>query len=734
MGTSHREKHEGIRFAQRIGAKDSFLGGWRLFMRTLLCLNVMGVVALMVGAAPAAPSPAPAMATSDRSAAELLFRPQPGSEQPGREQPGRAQPGMDQPVAKPIPAMALSTRVSSVITGHIVRTTVVQNFKNPTNSWVEGVYYFPLPDNAAVDHMRLTVGERVIQSEIQEKQQAKKTYAKAAAAGKSAALLEQYRPNTFSTRVANVAPGSDVSVEISFQTLAAQDGANFAYIMPQVITPRYDPDPVRAELVSDRGGADIPADVNGDARNETEFSIRISQGAQIANLKSATHLIETEALENGDTRVTLVGGKLPADKDFVLNWSFEQGDLAKTLLFEEAQGNDRYLLGILLPPAADASVPDRPRDVTFILDISGSMQGAGIDQGKQALTRALDLLGPEDQFQIIVFNDQVARLFDRPVPATSAAREHAAEQIAALRADRGTEMYPALDAALGHQWDPALDRQIVFLTDGAVTNEEELFKLVTDKLGDARLFTVGLGYAPNSWFMRKAAEFGRGIHIQIDNIQLAGAKLEKLFTDMAKPALRNVDLNAGVGADTYPRLVPDLFGQRPVIFVSKLPAGSDAPVTLKAQLADDKFTELEISRQSAAQTSGIGKLWAHQKVEGLLDAKVRGMDADIVREGVLDVALAHQIMSPYTSFVAVDKTPIRVREDLLKKAKLQGAASKSAPGAKAGAQEDLALASWTQVPTLSTASPMELNALFGLLALLLAGFIFIIYRKGGATS
>lgn len=729
MGTREQNTQTATTYGRRIGLKDSFLGGWRLFMRTLLCLNVVGLVALMVGAAPAAPAPAPAMATSDRSAAELLFRPQ-----PGRADPGSEQPGMDQPVAKPIPAMALSTRISSVITGHIVRTTVVQSFQNPTNNWVEGVYYFPLPDNAAVDRMRLTVGERVIQSEIQEKQQAKKTYAKAAAAGKSAALLEQYRPNTFSTRVANVAPGSAVSVEISFQTLAAQDGVNFSYIMPQVITPRYDPARARADLVSNAPNANIPADVNGGARNETEFSILINRGAELADLKSVTHLIETQTLEKGDILVSLVGGKLPADKDFALNWSFDQGAVAKTLLFEENQGADRYLLGIMLPPAVDAPTGDRPRDVTFVLDISGSMQGAGIKQGQQALTRALDLLGPQDQFQIIVFNDKFARLFDRPMPATLAARKHAAAQIAALRADRGTEMYPALAAAIAQKWDPAFNRQIVFLTDGAVTNEGEMFKLVQDHLGDARLFTVGLGFAPNSWFMRKAAEFGRGIHIQIDNIQLAGIKLEKLFTDMAKPALRNVKLDAGDGADTYPRQMPDLFGQRPVIFVSKLPSGSDAPITLSAQTADDKFTELAVSRQSAMPTSGIGKLWAHQKVEGLMDAKVRGMDADMVREGILDVALTHQIMSPYTSFVAVDKTPIRVRDDLLKKAKLQGAAGKSAPSVKASVQEDLALASWTQVPTLNTASPMEQNALFGGLALLLAGFMFLYVRKGGIAT
>ena len=244
-----------------------------------------------------------------------------------------------------------------------------------------------------------------------------------------------------------------------------------------------------------------------------------------------------------------------------------------------------------------------------------------------------------------------------------------------------------------------------------------MFKLVSDHLGDARLFTVGLGYAPNSWFMRKSAEFGRGINIQIDNIQLAREKLGALFGDMAAPTLRNITLSAGPGADIYPRRMPDLFGARPVIFVAKTPDAA-APITLTAQQADDKFTTLAVDRQSAGSAAGIGKLWARQKVEGLMDAELRGMDSEMVRQGIIDVALTHQIMSPYTSFVAVDKTPARVCEDFLKKAKLRAAPAK--------------LASWSKVNTLATATPMAQSALFGLIALLLAGFIFFFYRKGRA--
>lgn len=686
MGKSNHTKVNSTWVRWLVPSGNPAVKEWRKFLRLLLCLNLLGLVVLWAGSSHA----------DEATRSELIFRAMTGDEVP----------------SKPIPALALLTTVNSIITGHIVRTTVIQEFKNPTKNWVEGVYYFPLPDDAAVDAMRLKIGDRVIQSEIQEKQQAQKTYNKAASEGKVAALLDQYRPNTFSTRVANVEPGSTVTVEISFQALAKQNGAIFSYVMPQVITPRYNPgtDPAK----------EIPEDVNGKFQVQNAFSIHVKKGDALDQLSSATHPLQKRKLENGDILVELEGGRMPADRDLVLTWRFDQDAAAKALLFEETDGDASYILGIVLPPNTTDALSDRRRDITFILDISGSMEGAGVEQGRKALQHALDLLKSEDRFQIITFNDQYQKFFSGSVAASQQNLAFAAEKIAKLQADRGTEMYPALEAALTQAWDRNFDRQVVFLTDGAVTNEEEMFALVNDHLGDARLFTVGLGYAPNSWFMRKSAEFGRGLHVQVDDIQLAAAKLTDLFNDMSQPTLRNVQLELGEGADTYPRLVPDLFGQRPVIFLTRKPAGNDR-LSIKAQTADDKFFELDLQADVADQQMGIAKLWARHKVEGLMDAKVRGMDAEIVREGVLEVALRHQIMSPYTSFVAVDKTSARVQEDFLKKAQLSAAQSKM-------------MASGTHVPTLATATPMKQYALMGALALILSIFMHIFLRRGGVRK
>ncbi|MEP3246878.1 MAG: marine proteobacterial sortase target protein [Sneathiella sp.] len=682
--------------------------GMNGLIRALLVLNVIGLVGIWATNSDA---------TENR--AELLLVPM------------GADTGETEASVKPEQAPILSTRINSRVTGHIVRTTVIQTFSNPTQNWMEGMYYFPLPDDASVDRMTLKIGERVISSEIQEKSQAVKTYTKAAAAGKVSALLTQYRPNMFSTRVANMEPGGTLDVEISFQSVAAQNGTNFSWRMPQAITPRFDPTAaglrhqVRAEGVDIAGPADeensgsnLPqledySDEGG--RNVTSFDIVMRRADQLSALKSPSHQIRTTDLEGGDLRIELAKGGLPADRDFVLSWTFAQGAAMKPILFQETVGDATYTLGFVLPPVRSEEQPVKPRDVTFVVDVSGSMHGTSLEQAKEALETALDLLTDQDRFEIIVFNDAYFRLFEKSLPANPENIVLARKFIARLSADNGTNMYPALKSALS---DPSFDgyqKQILFLTDGAVSNEAEMFELVSETLGDARLFTVGVGSAPNGWFMRKAAEFGKGVHIQISDIGTARSELEALFRDMANPTARNINIQLSPGADIYPKIFPDLYGERPLIFAAREEILSEEG-TLTAETAKDEPLTFPLSGEKKQTGQEIAKLWASKKVEGLMDARARGMDGDIVRTAVLDVALTHQIMSPYTSFVAVDKTPVRVKEDFLQKMKVSG-------NMPAGT-------SWKKIHGPKTATAMELYALTGMAALLLSMLLlFRAWRK-----
>jgi len=675
---------------------EKYLYGWGGLIRLLVCFNILGLMGIWMSSARA-----------ENIGSELLLLPM---EIKSGENNERA--------ITPFTASLLSTKISSVISGHIVRTTVVQRFTNPTSEWMEGVYYFPLPDDAVVDSMTLKIGERRIISQIQEKSEAKTMYIKAAAEGKRAALLNQYRPNVFSTSVANIEPGEKISVEISFQTVADQKGAEFSWRMPQAITPRYAPSeetmPFVEAILPDLIGNLNPS--RKGTNNLSKFEIIIKQGLNIANIQSPSHQVTIAKHAEKDLLIELVGKTAPADRDFILQWQFEQENKSTALIFQESEGEVTYTLGLVLPPKKGNLVNKIPRDITFIMDVSGSMEGVAIEQGKLALVSALDLLKPVDRFDIIVFNDQFFRLFGHSQLANMENIADAKKFVRRLSADNGTEMYPALKSALQDKAEEGYQRQILFLTDGAISNEEEMFELVASKLGDARLFTVGLGSAPNGWFMRKSAEFGKGMNIEISDLRKTKIELENLFEDMSMPSLEQINIGLGITADTYPKIISDLYGNRPLIFITRHHSAIENPVIRGISPSHGK-TEISLSLAVLQRNAGISKLWANKKIESLTDSLARGMDPDIVKTRVLDVALEHQVMSPYTSFVAIDDTPVRIRSDFLKKMKISG----NLPSGMA----------WKKINGPQTASPIVQYTWTGLGLLFLCVFIAWVIRSRG---
>ncbi len=682
--------------------RKNFLGMSGI-IRTLLLLNIVGLLGIWASAA-----------SAEQEGAKLLLQPMNGFNAKLTEKR-----------AAPVSASLLTSHITSRITGHVVRTTVQQTYRNPTNDWVEGMYFFPLPDDAAVDQMKLTIGERTIVSEIKEKEVARRAYVKAASQGKVSALLTQYRPNMFSTRVANIEPGGQVQVDISFQSLARQSGTHFSWRMPQAIVPRYSP--VSGASVQTVGTDAEPGAQNVETNvfpsqdyfsasgneNVTGFDIVVAQADRYQEITSPSHAIVSSPDKKGDARIALEKGGVPADRDFILNWSFALGDQVRPVVFQEQYGNVEYSMGFILPPKKGKVFHQQPRDVTFILDISGSMHGTAMDQAKAGLSTALDLLKPADRFEIIAFNSEYFRLFGNSRPATPQNIVVAKEFVGQLMAEHGTEMYPALASALSDQAIEGFQKQIMFLTDGAVTNEADMFQLVNDKLDGRRLFTVGVGSAPNGWFMRKAAEFGRGTYVQISNLNEARAELVSLFEDMSQPTLQDVGLDLGPDVEIYPKILPDLFGRRPIVYVAKT-TGGDRPKTVSGTLPNGERTSFVLPNAQQKGSTDIGKLWASHKVESLMDASARGMDPEIVRTAVLDVALEHQIMSPFTSFIAIDKTPARIKEDFMSKMKIAGNLPKGT--------------SWEKIYGPQTATPMNLLLIGGLMSFL-AAVSLLFWRK-----
>jgi len=346
-------------------------------------------------------------------------------------------------------------------------------------------------------------------------------------------------------------------------------------------------------------------------------------------------------------------GAVMADRDFVLHWRPEKSEPVAAL-FAENSGDSQYLLLMLMPPV-DRHVVIVPREVVFILDVSGSMAGDSIKQAKSALLLALDRLRPEDRFNIIAFSDTVKSFANKALAASDDNRIRGRQFVNDLNADGGTEMKPALMQALDGSNQHEYLRQIVFLTDGAVGNEEELFQIINKRLGDSRLFPVGIGSAPNSYFMNRAAIMGRGTFTYIGSLAEVAQEMTGLLEKIAAPVITDLKLSldtADASVEIYPERLPDLYRGEPVVAAIRT-GWLNNSLTVSGRLGGVDWQTV-VDTSTYGERQGIAKLWARKKIQSQMELLALGGEEEKIRETVLATALAHQLVSRYTSFVAVD--------------------------------------------------------------------------------
>ncbi len=657
-----------------------------------------------------------------------------------------------------LPAPTLETRVRGRVSGMIARIEVAQTFENPFDEWQEGVYVFPLPEDAAVDSMRLRIGERLIEGQIAERAEAKRTYQAARDSGTKASLVEQERPNIFTVSVANIGAGEAVSVEIAYlQTLKYDHGA-FRLRFPMVVGPRYIPGD--GAIVGVRGSAwgedtgEVPdaSRITPPVRrpeegraNPLSLEIEVTPGFAVGEIKSPTHRVAVSRGKGERFTVTLDGGEVPADSDFELAWRPRSGTAPAAGLFSERVGEEYYALLVVTPPEAPEApeAPERlPREAVFVIDTSGSMHGASIEQAKAALTLALTRLLPGDRFNVIQFNDQPSALFRAARPVERSSLKKALRYVGGLEAEGGTEILSALRMALDGGEDPGRLRQVIFLTDGAVGNERALFDWIAGHIGDSRLFTIGIGSAPNGYFMRKAAALGRGTFTYVGATDEVGEKMALLFEKLERPVLTDLAVRWPAGSETeaWPRRLPDLYHGEPVVVSARLTRLS-GEVEVSGRLAGRPWRTV-VSLGGKGEDSGVATVWARAKIEAVLDTLHQGADPAQVRRSVLAVALPHRLLTAYTSMVAVDLTPSRpVAEPLNQRSvatnlprgwdydQVFGEQSAQPSGLRKAAVKLKAPVATIAYQLPRTATPAPLNAVLGALLLLLASGLFLWTRR-----
>ena len=574
-------------------------------------------------------------------------------------------------------ATRINTDVAIRVSGPVSRTTVSQNFRNDGTEWVEGIYVFPLPDSAAVDRLRIRVGERVIEGEIREKEQAKAEYAQAKKEGRRAGLVEQQRSNLFMTSIANIGPGETVVVDVEYLETLGYDDGQFSLRFPLTLTPRYIPGVPAADRQGSGWSPDTdrvpdaslitPPVVTTSSDHLFSMHAIIDAGTALDVIASRYHPIEVTVLDEtaGIYEVSLAESTAPMDHDLELVWRPVTDSMARAALFREDKDGKSHVLLMVLPPdemAGDrATAPEpMPRDLVFVIDTSGSMHGTSMEQARQALLRALTGFRPSDRFNVIQFNSVTDALFPASATASPGNVRLAKNYVQTLTANGGTEMRPALQRALRFEEGETRLRQIVFVTDGSVGNEQELFALIDSSLGESRLFTVGIGSAPNSLFMRKAAEAGRGTYTFISALHEVEEKMGRLIRKIEQPRVTGISVEWPGTATAYPEVVPDLYAGQPIVQKVRLlsePRSGDVVRISGTSAMGDWVTELPLVQKS--ENAGVAAVWGRARIEHLMDRERCGDDPEEVRAAVVETALDHSLVSRYTSFVAIDRTPAR---------------------------------------------------------------------------
>jgi Ca-activated chloride channel homolog len=581
-----------------------------------------------------------------------------------------------------VEAPQLGTDVDLTVSGPTARARISQIFRNPTESWVEAVYVYPLPDGGAVDTLKMVVGDRIIVGDVKERNAAKAAYERAKANGQKATLMEQERPNIFTNSVANIGPGETVVVQIEYQEPVRQSGDDFSLRVPLVVAPRYNPAPlvqtvefdphgrgwgVVSDPIPDRERIEPPVlDPRDNAPvNPVTIKVNLQAGFPLGEVKSHHHAVKIEAPSEDARLITLDDKVVPADRDFELTWRPAAASAPSVGLFHEHVGNGDYILAFVTPPAVvDAEKQSRPREVIFVIDNSGSMGGTSITQAKASLLYGLDHLKPADRFNVIRFDNTMDVLFSDTVPADTTHLDQAKRFVSALQANGGTEMVPPMKAALtdNRGADSTYLRQVVFLTDGEIGNEQQLFDTIAAMRGRSHLYMVGIGSAPNTFLMTRASEIGRGTFTHIGSVEQVEDRMRSLFDKLENPIVTNLAAAYSGEADVTPAVLPDLYRGEPVVLAAKVgaPRGTlEGTLEIKGHIGDRPWS-VKLPLANAAEGKGLSKLWARRKITDAEIARTLGQatqeDTD---KRVLTLALDHHLVSRLTSLVAIDETPSR---------------------------------------------------------------------------
>lgn len=559
-----------------------------------------------------------------------------------------------------------STDVYAKIVANVAGVDVTQSYHNPNSDKIDALYVFPLPDNAAVSDFVMTVGKRRIRGIIREREQALELYDEARSAGYVASLLTQARPNIFTHQIANIDPGKDIDIKLSYyNTLPYRDG-EYSFVFPTVVGPRHNPPKymhgVGAVARGDEGKSGQPVEVSYLAPNEgsdhrISITVDIDAGVEIDAVDSNTHAINSVELSDTQRRVTLAKGEAVPNRDYALSYAVKGDERSAAALIHEQNG-ESYFTVVLHPPVSVAGAARTPVELTLVVDTSGSMEGDSLAAAKRAAKRMLDALDDADSFRIVELAAKSKNLSSAPMVATADNKARGLEYIENLSSSGGSALSDGITYALGSSSDSERLRVVAVLTDGYIGDESALFEVVHDRHGDARVFGIGVGTAVNRYLLERMSSMGGGAVAYIDHdAGAADEVVDSIVERITHPALTDIALDFGgmEATDVYPSSIPDLYIGRPIVITGRLDGKPAGAITVRGKVGGKAVSDrVAFDADSVTAHPAVAKIWARAKIAELTRRAVYSSDAAAIADEILEVAAKHGIASERTGFVAVD--------------------------------------------------------------------------------
>ncbi|MFQ3580757.1 VWA domain-containing protein [Chloracidobacterium validum] len=573
-------------------------------------------------------------------------------------------------VALPLERVCISARVVERIAEVEVRQTFANDFDQP----LEAVYIFPLAGGAAITQFEVTFAGRTLTGALAERKEARQQYAEAVQQGYRAALLESERDDVFTIQVGNLPPRETAEVRLVYvESLPFWADGMTELRLPTVVAPRYiagqplDRDSVGTGVESDTDRVPDASritpprlapgfDPNVGLKITVEFD-----GEDLADLSCVQHAISL-TLTKGKARISLAQQTERLNRDFVLRWKSAGDDIQLRARAFPAKARKVFTMLTLTPPV----LPGREvvaRDVTLVLDRSGSMGAVKMLSAVRAVTLLLRSLTPQDRFAILAFDDRMEWFDQGQLRSADGPNLTRGEQwLRTIESRGGTEVTKALTAALD-----GIQRQcteanrlpvIILLTDGQVGDESSALKLVQERLGHGRLFTVGIDTAVNDAFLNRLAKLGRGTATMVTPDESLDRALRQIAEEMGTPVLRNlavVEAASGASISTLaPMSLPDLFPGRPVTVFLETSDVRELRVT--GVLPNGKAWQKSL-KPVKTDVPALAHLWARHRIADL-DDQFRLERASHLKQTIIDLSISHSVLSRFTAFLVVDKKEI----------------------------------------------------------------------------